>query len=157
MPAAASMRDEAVDRIWEAVPPLWGAVRSHIRMLAAHQHNITVEQFHVLWYVHHGTGSVSELATARSISRPAISQAVDVLVRKGLVKRVQSTRDRRFIGLSLTEAGKALLGSLFDETHQWMKERMKILTGAELECIVKAMPALRKILEDAGASSRNKR
>ena len=141
------LRDQAIDRFWETVPPLWGFVRSHIRTTATASFDITVEQFHVLRYVRRGPGSMSELATAKNISRPAISQAVDVLVKKGLLTRIHSTQDRRCVELALTDSGNALLDTVFKETRGWMKERMSALTVDELETIARAMEALKKMLD----------
>ena len=138
--------DHAIDRFWETVPPLWNSVRSHIGAIATTQFDITVEQFHVLRHVRRGI-SMSELATAKNISRPAISQAVDVLVNKGLLTRVQSTQDRRYVELALTDEGNHLLDTVFTETRQWMKERMHGLTVQELETIAEAMEIMKKIIE----------
>src|SRR6266540_5667442 len=144
MTSSEKLRDQAVDRFWETVPPLWGTVRSHIRATATAKFDISVEQFHVLRYVRRGTDSMSELATAKNISRPAISQAVDVLVKKGLLTRVQSTQDRRYVELALTDAGNNLLDTVFKETREWMKQRMSGLTADELELIVEAMKVMKK-------------
>lgn len=137
----------AIDRFWDTVPPLWNYVRSHIRATATTQFDITVEQFHVLRHVRRGFGSVSELATAKNISRPAISQAVDILVNKGLLTRVQSTQDRRYVELALTDEGNHLLDTVFKETREWMKERMHVLSARELETIADAMEIMKKIIE----------
>jgi len=139
--------NDAIDRFWETVPPLWNFVRSHIRATATSKFDITVEQFHVLRHVRRGMGSVSELATAKNISRPAISHAVDILVNKGLLTRVQSTEDRRYVEVALTEAGNNLLDTVFKETRQWMKERVHTLTAYELETIAQAMTMMKKIME----------
>jgi DNA-binding MarR family transcriptional regulator len=141
------LRDQTIDRFWETVPPVWNFVKSHIRGTATAKFDITVEQFHVLRYVRRGPNSMSELATAKNISRPAISQAVDVLVKKGLLTRLPSSSDRRVIELALTDEGNALLDTVFKENRAWMKERMNALTIEELETIGKAMEALKKILE----------
>lgn len=141
------LRDQAIDRFWETVPPLWNTVRSHIRTTATAKFDITAEQFHVLRHVRRGRCSISELAAAKNISRPAISQAVEVLVKKGFLTRVQSAQDRRFVDLALTEAGNALLDAVFKETRAWMKTRMSALTADELETISTAMEALKKILD----------
>lgn len=141
------LQNEAIDRFWETVPPLWNHVRSHIRATATGSFDITVEQFHVLRYVRRGPNSMSELAAAKDISRPAISQAVDVLVKKGLVARVQNASDRRYVELTLTEAGNNLLDTVFKETRGWMKERMKSLSAEELETISNAMQAMKKMME----------
>jgi DNA-binding MarR family transcriptional regulator len=141
------LRDQAIDRFWETVPPLWSTIRSHIRSTATANFDITVEQFHVLRHVRRGVGSISELATAKNISRPAISQAVEILVKKKFLTRVQSTQDRRYVELALTEAGNALLDTVFKETRGWMKERMGSMSIDELETIERAMEALKKMLE----------
>ena len=145
MTSSEKLRDQAVDRFWETVPPLWNIVRSHIRATATAKFDISVEQFHVLRYVRRGKDSMSVLATAKNISRPAISQAVDVLVKKGLLTRVQSTEDRRYVDLALTDAGNNLLDTVFQETRKWMKERMCDLSTEELKTMVNAMEVMKKI------------
>jgi DNA-binding MarR family transcriptional regulator len=147
MASPARLYEDAIDRFWETVPPLWNFVRSHIRATSTTQFDITVEQFHVLRHVRRGIRSMSELATAKNISRPAISQAVDVLVHKGLLTRVQSTQDRRYVELALTEDGNHLLDTVFKETRGWMKERMQALTAQELKIIAEAMEIMKKIIE----------
>lgn len=147
MTSSERLREQAIDCFWETVPPVWNTVRSHIRATATAKFDITVEQFHVLRYVRRGPGSMSELATAKNISRPAISQAVEVLVKKGLLTRVQSTQDRRYVELALTEAGNNLLDTVFRETRVWMKERMRAFTVDELETMTKAMNVMKKMLE----------
>jgi DNA-binding MarR family transcriptional regulator len=141
------LQNQAIDRFWETVPPVWGTIRTHIRVAATAKFDITVEQFHILRHVRRGTASISELATAKNISRPAISQAVEVLVKKGLLTRVQSTQDRRFVELALTEAGNELLDTVFKETRDWMKQQMNALSNDELETIAKAMEVLKKMLK----------
>jgi DNA-binding MarR family transcriptional regulator len=141
------LRDQTIDRFWETIPPVWNLVRTHIRGTATGKFDITVEQFHVLRFVRRGPNSMSELATAKNISRPAISQAVDILVKKGLLTRIPSKTDRRVVELALTVDGNSLLDTVFKENREWMKERLKVLTSEELETIGKAMEALKKILE----------
>jgi DNA-binding MarR family transcriptional regulator len=147
MSTADNLKEIAIDRFWETVPPLWGTIRSHIRAAATGKFDISVEQFHILRYVRRGTGSISELATAKNISRPAISQAVEILVKKGFLTRVQCKTDRRYVDLALTEEGTALLDAVFKETRAWMKERMKALNAEELGTIARAMESMKKMLE----------
>lgn len=141
------LQNQAIDRFWETVPPLWGTIRTHIRAMATENFDISVEQFHILRHVRRGIGSISALAAAKNISRPAISQAVEVLVNKRLLTRVQSSQDRRFVELALTEAGNHLLDTVFKETRDWMKEHMNMLSADELDTIAKAMVSLKRMLE----------
>ena len=136
---------QTIDRFWETIPPFWHRVRGHIRQLAAEQFDISVEQFHILRNIRRGRGSVSELAEAKNISRPAISQGVDVLVHKGLVARTPNAQDRRQIQLTLTDSGNALLDAIFNNTRQWMMQVLSPLSNEELQTLVYAMESLRKI------------
>ena len=147
MAATDRIRTDAIDRFWETVPPLWGMIHSRIRASATADFGITVEQFHVLRYVRRGMESMSELASAKNISRPAISQAVEVLVQKRLLRRTHNSADRRYIGLALTKEGNALLDALFGRTRAWMAKRMRSLTVDELQTIAGAMDALKKMLQ----------
>ena len=146
MTTSKELQEQAIDRFWETIPPLWSKIRAHIRAEATSQFDISVEQFHVLRHVRRGTNSISDLATAKNISRPAISQAVDLLVNKGLLTCTQSTEDRRFVELKLTDSGNALLDTVFKETRAWMKELMSDMTNEELDTVAKAMEALKRTL-----------
>jgi DNA-binding MarR family transcriptional regulator len=55
------------------------------------------------------TESISEIATFLGVSNAAASKAVDRLVRRGLVERVESIDDRRATRLSLSVKGTFLL------------------------------------------------
>src|SRR5512133_1874684 len=99
------MLQQAIERFWETVPPVWGRIKGNVRGIATQNFDISVEQFHILRHIRKGIGSVSELADARQISRSAISQTVDLLFEKGLITRTQSTDDRRYVQLTLTPAG----------------------------------------------------
>ena len=139
--------EQALDSFWDTVPPLWGHIRAHIRAVATETFDISVEQFHILRFIRRGYGSVSGLAEARNISRPAVSQGVDTLVHKGLVSREQSEADRRYVELELTPEGDALLDSVFKNTREWMKESLESFSQEELELAMRGMEILRKMIE----------
>jgi DNA-binding MarR family transcriptional regulator len=138
--------EQAVESFWESYPPFWRRVRGHIRGVAVSQFNITVEQFHMLRHIRRGLGSVSKLAVEQNSSRPAVSQAVDVLVVRGLVTRTQDTRDRRHVHLDLTPDGNTLLDAVFDDTRRWMKTLFTGLTDVELHTIIDTMYIFKKVL-----------
>ncbi len=140
----------AIDQFWETVPPVWNLIRSHLRSVAAEQFNISVEQFHVLRHIRKGLTSVSEIADARQISRPAVSQAAETLVEKGLVTRRQESGDRRFVHLALTPAGEELLNQIFQQNRAWMMEKLVSLNPDDLACIIQGL-ALLKSAFDASA------
>ena len=139
--------EQTLDKFWESVPPLWSRIRAHIRAVATENFDISVEQFHVLRFIRRGHCSISELADARNISRPAVSQGVDALVHKGLVTRTQSKEDRRYVELELTPDGNALLDSVFQNTREWMRTSLERLSQEELELAVHGMEVLKKMID----------
>jgi DNA-binding MarR family transcriptional regulator len=137
---------QAVDGFWETYPPLWRSIQAHIRQVAVEQLNITVEQFHILRYIRRGRDSVSALAEAKDISRPAISQSVDLLVTRGLIVRTIDPQDRRHVKLDLTADGNALMDAIFGDTRQWMMKMFATLSAKEIQALTFSMESLKKIL-----------
>jgi len=139
-------RRQAVDVFWETFPLFWRRIQAHIRTVAVEQFGISVEQFHILRHVRKGLDSVSALAEVKNISRPAISQSVDLLVTRGLLARTTNPQDRRHIRLDLTAEGNALLDAVFGDTRQWMMETIAPLSNDEIRALTRSMESLKKIL-----------
>jgi len=136
---------QAVDGFWDTFPPLWRTIQIHIREVAVGQFNISVEQFHILRHIRRGRNSVSALAETRNISRPAISQSVDLLVTRGLIIRTIDPQDRRHVKLDLTADGNALMDAIFDNTRLWMMEMFASLNASEIQALTNLMESLKKI------------
>jgi DNA-binding MarR family transcriptional regulator len=143
---SSEMLKHAVDVFWETYPPLWRMIQAHIREVAVEQFNISVEQFHILRHIRRGRDSVSELAEVRDLSRPAVSQSVDLLVTRGLIFRTTDLQDRRHIKLDLTAEGNALLDAIFGNTRQWMSGMFDQLNADEIQAFIFSMDSLKKIL-----------
>lgn len=139
---------QVIDRFWESVPPTWNRIRTNVRGIAAEKFGITVEQFHILRHIRKGHGSVSELAEAKGISRPAISQAVELLVNRGLVTRRQNPEDRRFVQLELTENGEQLLSAIFRENRAWMEGKLSVHTPEQMTQIIAALDVLKTAFDN---------
>jgi DNA-binding MarR family transcriptional regulator len=140
-----------IDRFWETFPTIWDRIRGNVRAIVMENFDITVEQFHILRHIRKGSGSVSELAIVKQISRPAISQAIDVLVDKGLVSRRQNAEDRRYVQLELTKSGNDLLTAIFEENRIWMKKKLASLSPEEISSILQAMELLGKTFDEKKA------
>jgi len=133
----------SIETFWQTVPPVWRNLKTYTHQTAMQNYQITMTQFSILREIHHGKTSVSQLAEAGHISRPAISRLVDILVRKGLISRLENPVDRRHVKLSLTTKGEQLLAGLFELTHQWMYEKLSLLNGEELTHIISGLELLR--------------
>lgn len=136
-----------IERFWDTVPPVWRRVRGSARAIATHDFDITLAQFYILRHILHGAHSVGELAERLLISRPAISQAIDLLVEKGMVSRTQDVRDRRFVQIDLTESGNSLLNEVFRKNRQWMAGQLAGLSSDELEAVDYALGILKNTFD----------
>ena len=59
-----------------------------------------------------GTSTVPDLAASRAVSRQAIQKTVDQLIARGALEKAGSEADRRTRQLTVTPAGRALLGRI---------------------------------------------
>jgi DNA-binding MarR family transcriptional regulator len=146
--ASEELLEQAVDRIWETVPPVWHKMRANVRGIARDRFGISVQQFRVLRHVGRGVRSASEIASLSQMSRPAVSQCVDALVAKGLITRHPSATDRRCIELEVTPQGREMLEAIFGESRRWM---LKQLATVDPELIGHILPAM-QALKDAFAA-----
>lgn len=137
----------AIDAFWGTIPPVWNRIKANIRSIAEDNYGISVEQFHILRHIRKGLTSVSQLAQVKQISRSAISQAVDVLVERGLIDRLQNSQDRRNIPLELTGSGNQLLDAISDKNRAWMKSQMASLSTQDLNTLTCAMEILAKTFD----------
>ena len=114
------------------------------------QLGVTTRQATLLWLVKRSPGlSLAELAAEEGISPPALSGHVDRLERAGLIERVRSSQDRRRVGLALTDEGIRLLRRIRARRTSWLAQRLNELDHTELDALAAAVPALRRLLEDA--------
>jgi DNA-binding MarR family transcriptional regulator len=144
MMGSENLLQQTVDEVIETLPGVWGRIRSNLRAAAIENFGITLEQFHVLRHIRSGYATVAELAEKKGISRPAISQSVEVLVDKGLVTRESNPADRRSPHLKVTPHASDFLDANFEKNRIWMKEEMKALSPDEMTQVIQVMEILKK-------------
>ncbi|PWH12023.1 MAG: hypothetical protein DDG60_15170 [Anaerolineae bacterium] len=137
-----------IEKFWESIPPTWRETRNTIRQIAVEQFGMTVGQFQVLRRIRKGVDSVSALAEANRISRPAASKAVEALVQKGLVSRLIDSRDRRHVHLTLTSEGNRLLEAIYAQAETWLNQKFQRLTAEERTTLLNAMHILQNTFDD---------
>jgi MarR family 2-MHQ and catechol resistance regulon transcriptional repressor len=98
--------------------------------------SVTVSQLKLLLFVSR-THSQTIRAVARflAVSDAAASKAVDRLVRRGLLRRVEAPRDRRAIHLSLTEDGSRLVKRFRGARNRALKVLFRGIVDDELRRI----------------------
>lgn len=111
------------------------------------QLGVTSRQVTLLWLIRsHPALSLRELAAEEGISAPALSGHVDRLEKAGLLARVRDERDRRRVGLSLTEEGERLMKRVRARRTTWLAERLRGLDDDEVAVIDAAIEPLGRLL-----------
>lgn len=98
--------DQAGLALFELAPRLTRLENAVLRGVAP---ALTFRQYRILQRVAQGRTTLTALGRLATISLPAISESVDVLVRKDLLRRTPDARDRRAVNLELTTAGEKAL------------------------------------------------
>jgi MarR family 2-MHQ and catechol resistance regulon transcriptional repressor len=94
--------------------------------------------------LHKGPLPVNTIGPMVDLTPGSISIAVDRLVARGLVSRVESTEDRRVRIVALTPRGKALIDSAFRKHSGQMKRVFSELSPEELRGLEMALKKVGK-------------
>jgi MarR family 2-MHQ and catechol resistance regulon transcriptional repressor len=94
--------------------------------------------------LHKGPLPVNTIGPIVDLTPGSISIAVDRLVEKGLVSRVESGKDRRVRIVALTQRGKDLIASAFRQHSGQMKKVFSDLSPMELRSLEVALKKVGK-------------
>jgi DNA-binding MarR family transcriptional regulator len=115
----------------------------------AREVGVSPEQVALLVAIKYEPGiGVRDLAARERVSPPAMSNHVDRLERDGLVHRTPSERDKRRVGLTLTDDGQRVLRRVRSRRTAWLSKRLQDLTDDELAAIDAAIEPLWKVLPE---------
>ena len=87
--------------------------------------------------------TLNQVAGAVGRGAPAVSRAVDALVRAGLVERTQDPDNRRRLALRLTSQGREALTNL-PQAGSGLEMRLERLAHSELRAIERAIEILER-------------
>lgn len=96
------------------------------------EHELTPSQFAVLEALYHvGSLCLSELSLKILRTAGNLTMVVDNLEKRGLARRVQGAKDRRFVSVEITARGRELLKRVFPEHASRIADLMSRLTPEE--------------------------
>ena len=129
-PGAIASRFSALAHHWVADGPAERADRARRKLMAAIQRS--------------EPATLNEIAKSVGRGAPAVSRAVDALVRAGLVERTQDPDNRRRLALRLTEAGREQLAQPAS-SGSGLANRLERLAHSELRAIERAIELLERV------------
>jgi len=135
---------QGTDHVWLV---MMKAMRALTRYAAAgiEETGLGLSDFGVLEaLLHKGPLPVNTIGPIVDLTPGSISTAVDRLVEKGLVSRVESAEDRRVRIVALTPTGKDLIAGAFREHSLQMKRVFSELSPAELHGLETALKKVGK-------------
>jgi len=117
-------------------------VEAHLRQLAPFRqsnppqwasHDINFGQLRLLFMLSRsGPVSIGQLAAKIGVTPATASELVDRLERRGLVRRLHRTDDRRVVDCELSEDGARLIAEVAGARRQALRRILSVLTPEEL-------------------------
>ncbi|MEQ1785644.1 MAG: MarR family transcriptional regulator [Acidimicrobiales bacterium] len=92
-----------------------------------------------------GPLALGELAELERVASPTITKVIALLHEKGLVHKVTDPDDRRFVRVSLTPEGEALLERTRARKTAWLARQLQDLSPAELDQLAAATDVLERL------------
>ncbi len=135
---------QGTDQVWLV---MMKAMRALTKYAAAgiEETGLGLSDFGVLEVLlHKGPLPVNTIGPIVNLTPGSISIAVDRLVAKGLVSRVESTQDRRVRIVALSARGKHLIASAFRKHSEQMKRVFSELSTEELRGLETALKKVGK-------------
>jgi DNA-binding MarR family transcriptional regulator len=104
---------------------------------------LSLAQINVLLHLYYkGPREVMEFADFMQVSPAGASQMVERLVQQGLVRRVETTEDRRVRLVHLTDEGQQLVMESIAARRQWVGTLVALLTPEESETVGQGLSIL---------------
>lgn len=125
---------------------LGGAMR---QQRAGDDEPLSMGQLRMLDMLQHAPCSLSALASRHHVTPSTMSRTVDVLVRRNWVARNSAADDRRQIVLTLTDEGRAALGSMQQRMFDLVTQMVGQLSDDERARVYDGLSILRTLLDRA--------
>lgn len=96
----------------------------------------------------------TELGNRLSILKSNLTPLINKLIQHGLVERIHSTKDRRYIFLQITEKGHQLLIEKKQSMQSSLKIKLSVLDEVDLEELDRSLQAINSILSKLQADQK---
>lgn len=121
--------------ILETVPQSMRTIRNEMRKSS--KDVLTVPQFRVLNRLSKNPHTNGDLAEWMGVSAPSMSRMVELLVKRGLIRRKQSGPDRRQLALTCTQKGMDMTSQIRESVQKSLTQKLSLLSADDvraLEC-----------------------
>lgn len=146
-----SEADVQIDAIMAALQALVGVAAQSVTEV---EDRVTLPQLRVLVLIaSRGTLNLNALAEAMGVHPSNASRSCDRLVAAGLLRRVESTLDRRHLVLELTDEGQALIETLVEHRREAIAQVLARVPESRRRALVNGMLAFGKAAGESPAGN----
>lgn len=111
---------------------------------------LTLVQSHVLYEINRlGNPSLNDVANVLGLDKSTLSRHVQGLVEQGLIKRKQSTTDRRYVELVLTEEGKQYEDQISNQMITYLQEIVENIPEEKRDQVNESINLLLKAMRNS--------
>lgn len=96
---------------------------------------------------------ITTIAEKMEISKPAVSQMINVLEEKGYVERVTTKADRRIVYVKLSQLGNELLNATFEKCCTAATEMIEKMGEEDVRTLIRLINKLYLIAQEYKAGS----
>lgn len=105
--------------------------RRHLQICA--EHDLTPAQSQLLCTLKDEPRRMTDLAAQLGMAKPALSQLIDRIEARGLVRRTTSEQDRRVVTLSATPEGQKIGRALYEDVDARLPDVLVALSPEDQE------------------------
>lgn len=136
--------DRVAHELIEVIPMVMQTLRAEVRR--CREPDLSVLQIRVLAFLNRHPGSpLSAVADHVGLTLPSMSSQVSGLVGRDLIHRSVSAQDRRYVTLTLTEQGRAVMEAALRGTETSITQMLSGLGADERGLLMEALGLLRRL------------
>ena len=136
---------------WRSLADTYRTVHFHIMSDLRH-YGLTPPQYTVLRITgrsERGFLPMNEIGKEMIVTYANVTTIVDNLEKRGLVRRIRNTTDRRIVNVQLTGAGSRLFGKIYSVHHKRVANLMRALSESELRSLLKFTTKIRNTVSSS--------
>jgi DNA-binding MarR family transcriptional regulator len=151
---APTLADSVTQSLIDIVPRLNRWAEASVAR-AAGENRLSLRQLSALNMIESEQTTLGDVARRLMVTPAVVTGLIDRLERRGYVRRLNSTDDRRRVLLALTDEGRAAADSVSSQLREEMASALNSFSVADLEQLDASLARLRPVASELERSAPN--
>ncbi len=149
---APTLADSVTQSLIDIVPRLNRWAEASVAR-AAGENRLSLRQLSALTMIESDQTTLGDVARRLMVTPAVVTGLIDRLERRGYVRRINSTDDRRRVLLALTDEGRAAAESVSSQLREEMASALNSFSTADLEQLDASLARLRPVASELERST----